>query len=320
MVSICHELKAIYIHTPKVGGLYIEQILSKYYNFKTHFFTRPDHNKFNEKRKSNLNGKCGVLNIVKKGIIRYYQTPIFKYITEEQWDTYYKFAFIRNPYDRFISAYEYLNKNNNITGISNLLDFADKKDSITDYSYFHTFVSQYDQLLNNKNELDINYLGNFENLNKDLITILTNIGVKQILHNDYIINNTIINSSKKKEYPTYYSDELIQKINMLFNDDFTHFKYKKCENIEELIEDSKKYNITEQTIIENNKLIINTTKLNITLDSGINLNIDTNVNTNNINYKCEEISNSENKNKMQKLINILKNSSSNLSMVSSPCV
>ena len=287
MVSICHELKAIYIHTPKVGGLYIEHILSKYYNFKTHFFTRPDHTKFNEKKTSNLNGKCGVLNIVKKGIIRYYQTPIFKYLTEEQWDTYYKFAFIRNPYDKFISAYEYLNKNNNIPGINNLLDFIDKKDTIADYSYFHTFVSQYDQLLNNKNELTINYLGNFENLNKDLLTILTNIGITQILHTDYIINNTIINSSNKQNYNTYYSNELIQKINELFIDDFTYFKYKKCENIEELIEDSKKYNIDEQKLIDNNTLLSHTSKLNITLDSGININVETNKNTNTINYMLE---------------------------------
>ena len=311
MVSICHELKAIYIHTPKVGGLYIEQILSKYYNFKTIFFTRPDHNKFNEKNRTYLNGKCGVLNIVKKGIIRYYQTPILTSITQEHWDTYYKFAFIRNPYDRFISAYEYLNRYK----IGNSLeDLIEQKDNISDYAYFHTFVSQYNQLLNNKNELNINYLGNFENLNKELITILTNLGVKQILHNDYIINNIVINSSKKKEYTTYYSNDLIQKINILFEDDFTHFKYKKCENIEELIEDSKKYNITEQKLIDNNKLIDN--KLNIKLDSGIDIIIDKN-NTTQINYQYEKgFSKKEFK---QNFIDILNNSSS-FSLIQTPCV
>ncbi len=43
MCSINHDLKAIYLHIPKNGGLYVQNILEKYYNFKTIYFTRSDH-------------------------------------------------------------------------------------------------------------------------------------------------------------------------------------------------------------------------------------------------------------------------------------
>ena len=48
MACINHQLKAIYIHLPKVGGLYIENILIKFYGFKSIKFGRKDHDEFNE--------------------------------------------------------------------------------------------------------------------------------------------------------------------------------------------------------------------------------------------------------------------------------
>ena len=43
MCSINHDMKAIFFHIPKNGGLYVENILNKYYGFKTYYFTRKDH-------------------------------------------------------------------------------------------------------------------------------------------------------------------------------------------------------------------------------------------------------------------------------------
>ena len=40
MCSINHDMKAIYLHIPKNGGLYIQNVLEKYYGFKTLYFTR----------------------------------------------------------------------------------------------------------------------------------------------------------------------------------------------------------------------------------------------------------------------------------------
>lgn len=39
-----------------------------------------------------------------------------KLITEEQWNTYFKFSFVRNPWDRAISDYYWLQKDQNIRG------------------------------------------------------------------------------------------------------------------------------------------------------------------------------------------------------------
>ena len=43
MCSVNHELKAIYMHIPKVGGNTVKNILEKFYEFKTMYFINPDH-------------------------------------------------------------------------------------------------------------------------------------------------------------------------------------------------------------------------------------------------------------------------------------
>jgi hypothetical protein len=76
MCSINHELKAIYIHIPKNGGLYIEDILTKYYGFRTLYFTRNDHEEFTDSLNNFDPNKLlnGFIHIRKKGILRYFST------------------------------------------------------------------------------------------------------------------------------------------------------------------------------------------------------------------------------------------------------
>ncbi len=83
MCSINHELKLIFIHTPKCGGLFVEKLLETFYEFKTYYFTHENHNLFIDNTdESNIyndsqNGSemCkGFLRIKKQGILRYFMS------------------------------------------------------------------------------------------------------------------------------------------------------------------------------------------------------------------------------------------------------
>jgi hypothetical protein len=237
MCSINHDLKAIYIHLPKNGGLYVEDILTKYYGFKTLYFTRSDHKNFIDPIEGFDATKLinGFIKIRKQGIVRYFSTSSDHNektgMDQEKWNSYYKFTFVRNPYSKLVSAFKYLVQDETF----HFEKFVENMDSLNNYVYTHAFISQYEHLLNEQNEIKLDFIGTFENLNEDLVTVLMNLGVNKIKHGDYINKNIIINGSKKKvDYITYYNENLIKIVNHLFEKDFEKFNYPKCNSIEEL--------------------------------------------------------------------------------------
>jgi hypothetical protein len=264
MCSINHELKAIFIHIPKNAGSYIQTILEKYYNFKTIFFTREDHNIFVENNENILdnNDKLGFVKINKKGLLRYYITSdkhnILSGMNLQKWNEYYKFTFIRNPYDKIISSWQFLNKVHNInTKYENFLNFLNSKEICTPSKYSHAFITQYNHILNEKDELSINYFGKFENLNSDLINILLKLGITEIKHKKYLLSNIKINTSSENiNYIEYYNDKTLKIVNNYFKEDFDNFNFKICNNLVELKNNSNIYFIiNEKLALENKNLI-----------------------------------------------------------------
>ena len=243
MCSINHDKKAIFIHIPKTAGMYIRHCLQKKYNFKTYLFQRPDHIEY---CKTNLLENDNQLFFGNKihGVINYYKTS--KYLSDlmnmdnEKWDTYYKFCFIRNPYDRIISGWNYINdicKNNNNVNINTLNDFEKYifLENVSENEYFHIFFPQYKNIINEKNELYINYIGHYENLEEDFKSILLNIGFheKEIIHN----KDAKINRRKhKKFYEIINNQNILNKVNEICNDDFEKLNYKKIDKIDDFLD------------------------------------------------------------------------------------
>lgn len=229
MCSINHDLKAIFIHIHKTGGTTIAMNLKKYYGFETFYIRRPDHQKFcfDKKKKKYINYENRV-----HGIINYYKTSPYinkkMKMTPEKWDNYYKFCFIRNPYDRIVSAWNHVNRFN--IPFKNFLNLGD---TCNDVEYMHMFMPQYRSMINEKAKKYVDYIGFFENLDEDFEKILNNLGVKNIIHN----TNSKLNVRIHKPYYEYYDQETLDKVNILMNEDFNNLEYKKIENIEEFKND-----------------------------------------------------------------------------------
>jgi len=278
MCSINHDLQLIFIHTPKCGGLFVEKLLEKFYGFTTYYFTHEDHNQFvdtkfliNNNSQDKLDSLKGFLKITKKGILRYFMSSNIHNektnMTLDKWNSYKKFAIKRNPYDRFISACKYINKHKDILS-KDLINYIDiDNSSIRHWDYFHLYIPQYEHLLDINNEFKIDYMINFENLNKELCYLLLKHGVPKIKHRALLLDNFRVNSSTStyENYNKYYNQELIDFVNKIFTIDFEKLEYKKVFSVIELNDDSKKYFISEDQFGKNNIKLVNELDANNTI-------------------------------------------------------
>ena len=223
MCSINHNLKALFIHIPKNGGSYVAEILSKYYGFKNYYLQRPDHKLFCTGKDKSVDKHENKIH----GTLIYYKTSHYinktMNMTKEKWDSYYIFTFVRNPYERIISGWNYINKYN--IDFHKFVKFNEKSVS---YDYWHVFMTQSRHLIDTNGKINVSFIGRLENIENDLGIVLNKLGIIRILHSPFKKN-----SKKHDDYKKYYiNDDVLRCVNDIYNEDFNHFNYTQIADFE----------------------------------------------------------------------------------------
>ena len=98
----------------------------------------------------------------------------YKYMTQEQFDNYFKFAFVRNPWDRMVSYYKYLDESSDLEFKQYLMGrFLTEK--WVDTNWFVRPQSSF--LYDDDDRLLVDYVGRFENLQADFNKVCERIGI-----------------------------------------------------------------------------------------------------------------------------------------------
>lgn len=146
---------------------------------------------------------------------------------------HFKFCFVRNPWDRLVSWYNmFLNKGSHnefskyILTSKNFSEFLDKTDIINDsdcdvkktnnYPKSISF-NQLDYVSDNDDNVLVDFIGRYENINEDFKFISDKLNVK--------LNLTHINKFNHDNYKTYYKDSDIEKVYNMYKRDIDYFGY-----------------------------------------------------------------------------------------------
>ncbi|MCK4530856.1 MAG: sulfotransferase family 2 domain-containing protein [Candidatus Marinimicrobia bacterium] len=192
--------KALFMHIPKTGGISLyKAIRHPDVRIKGHFIQNPFHRYLKD------------------------TLPSYKNIP-------YVFTFVRNPWDRLVSAFFYLNE-----GGRNLSDKADSRKYLRKYQGdFETFIKegitegkalkqlhlkpQSVWVCDDEGNLLVDYIGRFESLQEDLDRISKEIGIpfKPLAHT---------NSSLHKHYQDYYTEETRAIVAKAYKKDIELFNY-----------------------------------------------------------------------------------------------
>lgn len=128
----------------------------------------------------------------------------------------FKFAFVRNPWDRLVSRYSYLLRNTGhprhrmvkaMNGLDEYVDWEIRRGKM----FQHTYVCD----AGGKSIVD--FVGYFERLNEDFAKVCARLGVKAELPQ--------ANKSSHKDYRSYYTPALREKVAQYFQQDIERFGY-----------------------------------------------------------------------------------------------
>lgn len=143
--------------------------------------------------------------------------------------SYYKFTFVRNPWDRLVSTFFFLKKGgltekDKIWADANLSGFLDFKDFVRNWlteeninNSLH-FQHQHIFLEDENGNIAIDFIGRFENIDEDFKTITDKLNIRRTL----IKTNT---SKREMDYSNYYDEETKEIVNILYKKDIELFNY-----------------------------------------------------------------------------------------------
>jgi hypothetical protein len=177
--------------------------------------------------------KCAGISINKSlfGNLAGGHTTLEQYVNifePKLFQSYFKFTFVRNPWDRVVSAYCFLNKGGfnqwdkdfyekELAPYQNFSDFV--KNWLTHENIFkhHHFKPQYTYIVDKYHKVSVDYIGYFETIEQDYQYIANKMGVNTLLEKKNIV--------LRDDYKSFYNQETKDIVADIYQEDIKLFNY-----------------------------------------------------------------------------------------------
>jgi len=208
-MPISYKKQFIYIHIPKCGGSSITaalQTCDKRLGLvgRLHFWHRFIY-KTNEKWLHHL------------------RSEELEKVHMREWKSFFKFAFVRNPWDRMVSLYVYQRKRMSECRVARRM-YPEIAERFRDGPSFDEWLRrstdvkpQIQFLRDSAGLLKMDFVGRFERLTQDFDFVCARLGIKAVLPHK--------NETKHEPFQSYYSKEGRDLVALSFNADIEAFGY-----------------------------------------------------------------------------------------------
>ena len=207
---ISHDKKCIFIHIPKCGGTSVEDVIWP----KEQGRTEEDLWMGFVSRFENKYQTGGLQHLLAWQVREEVGHDVFR--------DYYKFAFVRNPWDRVVSQFAYIQRRPDLmdyVGMTSNTEFKAYLELIRLKEHVQ-WMPQVRFLLDHDGSLLVDRIGRLESFNEDCAQIFDALGLAL----DQLPGH--VNLSKRQAFQYYYSDsEAVEIVANIFADDISFLGY-----------------------------------------------------------------------------------------------
>lgn len=139
------------------------------------------------------------------------------FIGEEKFDEFFKFVFVRNPWDKFVSYCSFINRNSDAfqkdpqSVMGKVLSNEKAKQRVLMWPQ-HEFIT------NAEGNINVDFVGRHETFIQSFNDICDRLNLPHSLPEK-------VNTSKRSDYRDYYTQALIDGVGELYNKDIELFNY-----------------------------------------------------------------------------------------------
>jgi len=213
-----YNKKILFIHIPKTGGCSIEFLILD------HYYSLIDKTEDLEDRKVKIKKHLShdgqwtqhfslIENIEKFNIV----------CTED----FFKFAFVRNPWDRALSEYFYVKKMGCLCHRDEIRNLTFEQYLLQDFdcSWRNHIATQASFIKNKKGEIDINFLGRFEDFESDCQKAFNELSISLVKKIPHFNFTRTLAQKRKKPYWLFYNQLTKKIVKERYEEDIDLFKY-----------------------------------------------------------------------------------------------
>ncbi|MFT5758739.1 MAG: hypothetical protein ACI9LM_003487 [Alteromonadaceae bacterium] len=230
---ICHQDKCLFVHIPKTAGQSIESVFVKRMGLtwqdREALLLRP-----------NVDINAGPPRLAHLFASEYIKC---RHISREDFNRYFKFSFVRNPWARIVSEYNYRRNHSDSryqcdfkTFLFEQLPTARDDNYSLAKDYHRHILPQVDFLYDNDGRCLVDFIGKFENLQRDFDKVCQRLeiapqalphknktGGKQRLKT--LLKKVLQQEEKRQHYSHYYDDQSRDFVAKLYVKDIEVFDY-----------------------------------------------------------------------------------------------
>jgi hypothetical protein len=214
LISNTHRF--LFIHVGKTGGMSMREVLKQY---------AQEPEKFKIRRPAKMNGdRPNPLYTVWETLLLHAKArDVQKEVAPEIFDSYFKFAFVRNPWDLMVSMYHFIlreptaPRHEQVKAAGSFEGFVDWVGRTADPFPKGITKLQSEMLTDDAGRLLVDYIGHYEQLGEDFAEVAHKVGIADRLPH--------LNRSQHTDYRAYYSDRTRELVGECFRSDVELFGY-----------------------------------------------------------------------------------------------